>query len=287
MKTPKLIISLTHVDPSASPKSSCPTSYEFVDEKKNLKKRCLLNNLTIAEVGRTEAPELLNIDLDENNRWAYVIDMSHNGVNAEAMKKFWREHPLAANIIHDEDEPLLADSFTYEFTDITIKNDKRVDDEIVDCYTKFRSLTEDQREKVAIYFGVVTHDMDSEELEREMVSLDSGLLTTNAENRADFLGDINKMFDPIALNLQLAEINDVIKRNGDSRMIGGYPIGNNVEECLFTLRKERQLYESLVREIAQYGLIPFSDEEGSGKKAAAKNTQEEVKKAPPAGKITV
>lgn len=285
MKTPKLIISLTNVDPSASPRSSCPSSYDFVDEKKNLKKRCLLDNLTIVEIPRTESAETLNIELDSNNRWEYEIDMSHPSIKKEKMVQFWKDHPIAKNLVDDETEIFLDNTFTYEFTDVTLQNDKRVDDEIIKCYTTFQSLTEDQREKVAIYFGVATRDLDASQLEREMVSLDHGVLIVYPENRKDFLEDINKMFDHVTLNLQLAETYGVLKTDGESRIIAGSPIGNTFSECLVSLRNRPEYYNQLKRDLVAASLIPFSSDEviktdsGEGSPSA--------KKAVPAGKVNV
>ncbi len=285
MKTPKLIISLTYVDPSASPRSSCPASYDFVDDKKNLKKRCLLDNLTIVEIPRTESAETLNIELDSNNRWEYQIDMSHPSINKDKMVQFWKDHPLAKNLVDDESEIFLDNTFTYEFTDVTLQNDKRVDDEIVKCYTTFQSLTEDQREKVAIYFGVATRDLDSEQLEREMVSLDNGVLTVYPENRKDFLEDINKMFDHVTLNLQLAETYGVLKTDGESRIIAGSPIGNTFSECLVSLRNRPEFYGQLKRDLIAASLTPFSADEAEVKSSGSNKS--ETKKTVPAGKVTI
>jgi hypothetical protein len=285
MKTPKLIISLTNVDPSASPRSSCPSSYDFVDEKKNLKKRCLLDNLTIVEIPRTESAETLNIELDSNNRWEYEIDMSHPSIKKEKMVQFWKDHPIAKNLVDDETEIFLDNTFTYEFTDVTLQNDKRVDDEIIKCYTTFQSLTEDQREKVAIYFGVATRDLDASQLEREMVSLDHGVLIVYPENRKDFLEDINKMFDHVTLNLQLAETYGVLKTDGESRIIAGSPIGNTFSECLVSLRNRPEYYNQLKRDLVAASLIPFSSDEVI--KTDSGEGSPSSKKAVPAGKVNV
>jgi hypothetical protein len=285
MKTPKLIISLTYVDPSASPRSSCPSSYDFVDDKKNLKKRCLLNNLTIVEIPRTESAETLNIELDSNNRWEYQIDMSHPAIVKDKMAQFWKDHPLAKNLVDDETERFLDNTFTYEFTDVTLENDKRVDDEIIKCYTTFQSLTEDQREKVAIYFGVATRDLDASQLEREMVSLENGVLIIFPENRKDFLEDINKMFDHVTLNLQLAETYGVLKTDGESRIIAGSPIGNTFSECLVSLRNRPEFYNQLKRDLVAASLIPFSSDEVSKKDSSEGAAA--VRKTVPAGKVHV
>jgi len=285
MKTPKLIISLTNIDPSASPRSSCPSSYDFVDDKKNLKKRCLLDNLTIVEIPRTESAETLNIELDSNNRWEYHIDMSHPAIKKEKMIQFWKDHPISKNLVDDETEIFLDNTFTYEFTDVTLENDKRVDDEIIKCYTTFQSLTEDQREKVAIYFGVATRDLDASQLEREMVSLENGVLIIYPENRKDFLEDINKMFDHVTLNLQLAETYGVLKTDGESRLIAGSPIGNTFSECLVSLRNRPEFYNQLKRDLIAASLIPFSSDEVSPKMSSENNST--AKKAVPAGKVNV
>ncbi len=282
MSQNKLIISLKTVAASTEPVSVCPSAYE-VNTDKGKKKRALLDNLDVVEVDIKAYTQNLAINLNKANSWRFNINTDRlSEKQRRDIEKFWFEHPLSRNVVPNDDEVSMTDSYLYEFTDETITADKQIDDRIIEVYTKFKALDESQRKSVAIYFGQPAYEMNSLQVERTMIALPDGILTTNQKAAKEFLTDVDSMFNPTLLNLNLAITYNILRSDGEVYHIAGTTIGRvgHVSECLFTLSSKPDLYAQLLRDISSSGKIPF----GSAGFESTDVQKTEAKKSLPAAK---
>lgn len=262
MNKPELVIAIKNVEPQTSPRQAFPTAYSIVKDNKRLK-RVLADNYDVVEVPEGQFVNALNVPLNKSNSWRYSIPLERlsNTKTRERIHDFLREHPMVRAVVPDEKDRYESDHFVYEFTDITIKSEADRDSDIVEAFTKFTALEDAERNAVAIHFGVQAFDYDKQTLERTMISLSDGVLTSIDENREEFLNDVDKMFDTKKLNLSLAIAYDILRTDGEVYLIAGSPIGsvNSVNECLSTLRQNEPLYAQMKRDIVAAGKTPFAD----------------------------
>jgi hypothetical protein len=257
---------------AVSAKRPVPASYEIINSKGDKVKRVLTDNLTVVEIPRDQSVQALQMILTSSTNWVYEFDLNRPGLDKEKLKKFWEEHPFVLDAtIPDGKQPLFksgaGDSSFYFSSSVDELNQSLNNDKSrVEAYLKYSNLEEADQRKVAVYFGVQEQKYDNEELFELMASLDYGVVVSDGEdgygaNRAEFLENLENMFDEYRLNLKLAINNSVLFTDGNSLLVGGIAIGleSNINDCILTLKSRDDLYAILIRELRNASLQPYGD----------------------------
>jgi len=221
------------------------TSYDIPN--KNLK-RVLTDSLEVVEVSKDKDVKKMFIDMSSKNAFEYIIDLEKPGVDGNKICQFFDEHPHASDITgrrsNDNDKP--DSMYYYVISDEIIDSCLEDDEEIVETYLRFKSLSREEQNAVSVYLGVAPWDLDDRELLVEMISLEDGTLTQSRDNRREFKEHLQLMYDAITVNLKSAVISNALKSDGSAFIISGQVLGNNFNEALATLRIREDLYNAML-----------------------------------------
>lgn len=221
------------------------TSYDIPN--KNLK-RVLTDSLEVVEVAKDKDVKKMFIDMSSKNAFEYIIDLEKPGVDGNKICQFFDEHPHASDITgrrsNDNDKP--DSMYYYVISDEIIDSCLEDDEEIVETYLRFKSLSREEQNAVSVYLGVAPWDLDDRELLVEMISLEDGTLTQSRDNRREFKEHLQLMYDAITVNLKSAVISNALKSDGSAFIISGQVLGNNFNEALATLRIREDLYNAML-----------------------------------------
>lgn len=255
------------------------TSYDIVNEKGGAGlKRVLSDSLEVLEVSRDKDVKKLYVDMIHKNGFEYTIDLDRPGIDSEKICKFFDEHPHASDITgrRSSDDTKPDSMYYYILSDEIIDSRIEDDEEIVETYLRFKSLSREEKNAVSVYFGVAPWDLDDKELLTEMVSLEDGTLTQSRDNREDFKEHLNIMFDKHTINLKAAIITNALKSDGQAFIISGQVLGNNFNEALATLRVREDLYNQMLNDMRHMNVPVFKgiseDAEDTSKKTRKTNT---------------
>lgn len=236
------------------------TSYDIVNEKGGAGlKRVLSDSLEVLEVSRDKDVKKLYVDMIHKNGFEYTIDLDRPGIDSEKICKFFDEHPHASDITgrRSSDDTKPDSMYYYILSDEIIDSRIEDDEEIVETYLRFKSLSREEKNAVSVYFGVAPWDLDDKELLTEMVSLEDGTLTQSRDNRQDFKEHLNIMFDNYTINLKAAIITNALKSDGQAFIISGQVLGNNFNEALATLRVREDLYNQMLNDMRHMNVPVF------------------------------
>jgi hypothetical protein len=243
------------------------TSYDIPN--KNLK-RVLTDSLEVVEVSKDKDVKKMFIDMSSKNAFEYIIDLEKPGVDGNKICQFFDEHPHASDITgrrsNDNDKP--DSMYYYIISDEIIDSCIEDDEEIVETYLRFKSLSREEQNAVSVYLGVAPWDLDDRELLVEMISLEDGTLTQSRDNRREFKEHLQLMYDAITVNLKSAVISNALKSDGSAFIISGQVLGNNFNEALATLRIREDLYNAMLGDMRLMNVPVFKGlSEGSEESA--------------------
>lgn len=236
------------------------TSYDIVNEKGGAgMKRVLTDSLEVLEVPRDKDVKKLYVDMIHKNGFEYTIELDRPGLDSEKICKFFDEHPHASDITgrRSSDDTKPDSMYYYILSDEIIDSRIEDDEEIVETYLRFKSLSREEKNAVSVYFGVAPWDLDDKELLTEMVSLEDGTLTQSRDNRQDFKEHLNIMFDNHTINLKAAIITNALKSDGQAFIISGQVLGNNFNEALATLKVREDLYNQMLNDMRHMNVPVF------------------------------
>lgn len=247
---------------------------------KNLK-RVLTDSLEVVEVPKEKDVKKMFIDMSSKNGFEYIIDLEKPGIDGKRICQFFDEHPHASDITgrRSDDNQKPDSMYYYIISDEIIDSCLEDDEEIVETYLRFKSLTRDEQNAVSVYLGVAPWDMDDRELLVEMISLEDGTLTQSRDNRREFKEHIQLMYDAITVNLKSAIITNALKSDGSAFIISGQVLGNNFNEALATLRIREDLYNAMLGDMRLMNVPVFkgiseSSEESSKRGRKSTGTTE-------------
>jgi hypothetical protein len=247
MKSNKLTIFLRNAE-SVSGVRVLDTAYEVDGENGSRQKRVLTDQLIVKEVGLTNSLKKLHIELNENNIWTYTVDLSKYGISDEKLddiKKWAKEHPILGKW-DDEGRSM----FVFRFDDDAVATKSSEDEEKVDVFYKFRTLTFDEQKSIAVYFGLAPWELDEKQIQNELVGLNGGIITSIATARREFLNSIDNMFDEVALNFKSAVLNKVIvEYQPDAYSLNGETIGSSSIAAIAMLKQRPELFSIVEREL--------------------------------------
>jgi len=243
------------------------TSYDIPN--KNLK-RVLTDSLEVVEVAKDKDVKKMFIDMSSKNAFEYIIDLEKPGVDGNKICQFFDEHPHASDITgrrsNDNEKP--DSMYYYIISDEIIDSCLEDDEEIVETYLRFKSLSREEQNAVSVYLGVAPWDLDDRELLVEMISLEDGTLTQSRDNRREFKEHLQLMYDAITVNLKSAVISNALKSDGSAFIISGQVLGNNFNEALATLRIREDLYNAMLGDMRLMNVPVFKGlSEGSEESA--------------------
>lgn len=243
------------------------TSYDIPN--KNLK-RVLTDSLEVVEVAKDKDVKKMFIDMSSKNAFEYIIDLEKPGVDGNKICQFFDEHPHASDITgrrsNDNEKP--DSMYYYIISDEIIDSCLEDDEEIVETYLRFKSLSREEQNAVSVYLGVAPWDLDDRELLVEMISLEDGTLTQSRDNRREFKEHLQLMYDAITVNLKAAIISNALKSDGSAFIISGQVLGNNFNEALATLRIREDLYNAMLGDMRLMNVPVFKGlSEGSEESA--------------------
>lgn len=243
------------------------TSYDIPN--KNLK-RVLTDSLEVVEVAKDKDVKKMFIDMSSKNGFEYIIDLEKPGVDGNKICQFFDEHPHASDITgrrsNDNEKP--DSMYYYIISDEIIDSCLEDDEEIVETYLRFKSLSREEQNAVSVYLGVAPWDLDDRELLVEMISLEDGTLTQSRDNRREFKEHLQLMYDAITVNLKAAIISNALKSDGSAFIISGQVLGNNFNEALATLRIREDLYNAMLGDMRLMNVPVFKGlSEGSEESA--------------------
>lgn len=269
MKNP--VISITTKEKvESTAKRSMYAEYDLPSTSATKMKRCLTDNLTVVEVERSKDVKLLPMPLIKNNGFTYEITLT-KAVDREKLIKFFADSPycydFSGKYSKSEERPLAICVFTVsdELTQVQNEDDRLK----VEAYQLFTSLNLEEKRAIATYFGERSHDLDSDELTRIMVSLEKGLLTANAQNRKDFITTLDQMFDVKTINIKTAIAYNVIVTDGSVYMIESQVLGQNFNEILQTVTTREDLYNLIIKAMGRAGVNVFRGRNSDEKAAKA------------------
>ena len=175
--------------------------------------------------------------------------------------------------------------YNYYLSDEIIDSRLEDDEEIVETYLRFKSLTRQEKDAVSVYFGVAPWDMDDKELLTEMISLEDGVLTSSRENRSDFKEHIELMYDAHTINLKSAVLTNALKSDGQAYIISGQVLGNNFNEALATLRVRQDLYNQMINDMRHMNVPVFKGISDASEGEQIKKTRKSLSPEVPKGKF--
>jgi hypothetical protein len=252
-----------------------PTNYEFTDSGNRRMVRYLNDGYHVVEIPHgQEMVKRLSAQLTSDNDYQLRFDIGLAGIDTEAIIKWASEHPLLVDesgYIPRKNTRLGPASYSILLMRQLSKHKHSVDGDIMKAYVKYSSLPQEQKEAVAVFFGVNPSDLEPEELDNRMISLHGGVLTIVKENRDRFLNEFTSLFDEVSLNFKAAMLCGVVVQQSE----GIYTLAKNSfilgdESLSITmLRKRDDLYSILSRELSEKGMyqhgieteVDYEDEE--------------------------
>lgn len=260
------------------------TSYDIPN--KNLK-RVLTDSLEVVEVSKEKDVKKMFIDMSSKNAFEYIIDLEKPGVDGNKICQFFDEHPHASDITgrrsNDNDKP--DSMYYYVISDEIIDSCLEDDEEIVETYLRFKSLSREEQNAVSVYLGVAPWDLDDRELLVEMISLEDGTLTQSRDNRREFKEHLQLMYDAITVNLKAAIISNALKSDGSAFIISGQVLGNNFNEALATLRIREDLYNAMLGDMRLMNVPVFKGLSDGSEESAKRGRKTSVTTDIPKGKF--
>lgn len=260
------------------------TSYDIPN--KNLK-RVLTDSLEVVEVSKEKDVKKMFIDMSSKNAFEYIIDLEKPGVDGNKICQFFDEHPHASDITgrrsNDNDKP--DSMYYYVISDEIIDSCLEDDEEIVETYLRFKSLSREEQNAVSVYLGVAPWDLDDRELLVEMISLEDGTLTQSRDNRREFKEHLQLMYDAITINLKSAVISNALKSDGSAFIISGQVLGNNFNEALATLRIREDLYNAMLGDMRLMNVPVFKGLSDGSEESAKRGRKTSATTDIPKGKF--
>ena len=260
------------------------TSYDIPN--KNLK-RVLTDSLEVVEVSKEKDVKKMFIDMSSKNAFEYIIDLEKPGVDGKKICQFFDEHPHASDITgrrsNDNDKP--DSMYYYVISDEIIDSCLEDDEEIVETYLRFKSLSREEQNAVSVYLGIAPWDLDDRELLVEMISLEDGTLTQSRDNRREFKEHLQLMYDAITVNLKSAVISNALKSDGSAFIISGQVLGNNFNEALATLRIREDLYNAMLGDMRLMNVPVFKGLSDSSEESAKRGRKTSATTDIPKGKF--
>lgn len=260
------------------------TSYDIPN--KNLK-RVLTDSLEVVEVAKDKDVKKMFIDMSSKNAFEYIIDLEKPGVDGNKICQFFDEHPHASDITgrrsNDNEKP--DSMYYYIISDEIIDSCLEDDEEIVETYLRFKSLSREEQNAVSVYLGVAPWDLDDRELLVEMISLEDGTLTQSRDNRREFKEHLQLMYDAITVNLKSAVISNALKSDGSAFIISGQVLGNNFNEALATLRIREDLYNAMLGDMRLMNVPVFKGLSDGSEESAKRGRKTSATTDIPKGKF--
>jgi hypothetical protein len=260
------------------------TSYDIPN--KNLK-RVLTDSLEVVEVAKDKDVKKMFIDMSSKNAFEYIIDLEKPGVDGYKICQFFDEHPHASDITgrrsNDNDKP--DSMYYYIISDEIIDSCLEDDEEIVETYLRFKSLSREEQNAVSVYLGIAPWDLDDRELLVEMISLEDGTLTQSRDNRREFKEHLQLMYDAITVNLKSAVISNALKSDGSAFIISGQVLGNNFNEALATLRIREDLYNAMLGDMRLMNVPVFKGISDNSEESAKRGRKTSATTDIPKGKF--
>jgi hypothetical protein len=260
------------------------TSYDIPN--KNLK-RVLTDSLEVVEVAKDKDVKKMFIDMSSKNGFEYIIDLEKPGVDGNKICQFFDEHPHASDITgrrsNDNEKP--DSMYYYIISDEIIDSCLEDDEEIVETYLRFKSLSREEQNAVSVYLGVAPWDLDDRELLVEMISLEDGTLTQSRDNRREFKEHLQLMYDAITVNLKAAIISNALKSDGSAFIISGQVLGNNFNEALATLRIREDLYNAMLGDMRLMNVPVFKGLSDGSEESAKRGRKTSATTDIPKGKF--
>lgn len=260
------------------------TSYDIPN--KNLK-RVLTDSLEVVEVSKEKDVKKMFIDMSSKNAFEYIIDLEKPGVDGNKICQFFDEHPHASDITgrrsNDNDKP--DSMYYYIISDEIIDSCLEDDEEIVETYLRFKSLSREEQNAVSVYLGIAPWDLDDRELLVEMISLEDGTLTQSRDNRREFKEHLQLMYDAITVNLKSAVISNALKSDGSAFIISGQVLGNNFNEALATLRIREDLYNAMLGDMRLMNVPVFKGLSDGSEESAKRGRKTSATTDIPKGKF--
>jgi hypothetical protein len=260
------------------------TSYDIPN--KNLK-RVLTDSLEVVEVAKDKDVKKMFIDMSSKNAFEYIIDLEKPGVDGNKICQFFDEHPHASDITgrrsNDNDKP--DSMYYYIISDEIIDSCIEDDEEIVETYLRFKSLSREEQNAVSVYLGIAPWDLDDREILVEMISLEDGTLTQSRDNRREFKEHLQLMYDAITVNLKSAVISNALKSDGSAFIISGQVLGNNFNEALATLRIREDLYNAMLGDMRLMNVPVFKGISDSSEESAKRGRKTSATTDIPKGKF--
>jgi hypothetical protein len=260
------------------------TSYDIPN--KNLK-RVLTDSLEVVEVAKDKDVKKMFIDMSSKNAFEYIIDLEKPGVDGNKICQFFDEHPHASDITgrrsNDNDKP--DSMYYYIISDEIIDSCIEDDEEIVETYLRFKSLSREEQNAVSVYLGIAPWDLDDREILVEMISLEDGTLTQSRDNRREFKEHLQLMYDAITVNLKSAIISNALKSDGSAFIISGQVLGNNFNEALATLRIREDLYNAMLGDMRLMNVPVFKGISDNSEESAKRGRKTSATTDIPKGKF--
>jgi len=271
----KAVISITtkeKVEPTA--KRSLQAEYDIFLEGRKMK-RCLLDNLDVVEVDRSKEVKLLPMPLIKANGFTFELPIpSDPKARKKIVEDFMGNHPFAYDFSgkysKPEDRPIATCIFTVSDELLTVLNN--TDKEKVKAFQTFSSLNLDEKRAIAIYFGEKAYELDEEEIDRTMISLDKGIITTIEENRKIFNERLETMFDKKEINIKIAQAYNALTTDGSVYMVRGRILGSTFSEIVQAVTNQEDLYNLIIQEMMEKGIAVYGGRNAKEKAAAVKET---------------
>lgn len=256
-----MVIQPIEMPETASAVKLFPVHYEFIDSKNKRMVRYLSDAYEVHEVPHGDPqPKKLRISLTDDHGFIHKFDVGLAGVSEANLEKWASEHPLLIDptgFIPRKNNRLSPPAYEITFMKRVAMKSFSDDDEITKVFFRFSALTPEQKNSIAIIFGLDPTGMKPEVMSNKLVGLVGGIITSNPANRTRFLTKFEDMFDEVTLNFKAALISKVIvQTDHDVYLIASssYVLGSETHS-IAALRSREDLRNIVYRDLEELDML--------------------------------
>ena len=237
-------------------------AYHFRTEDGKMLKRVLSDTGAVNDIDVEKQVKKMPIELNKNNGYSFEVDVNRTGIKAEDIKKWAQGHPDLG--LWDDNS---GTDYIYSFDDDVVNGDFESDDEKFEVFQKYSVLDADQRNAIAVYFGVEPWDSNEKELRNALVGFDGGIIATDKDARQDFLSNLDVIFDNRSLNFQSAVMCGVVGETNDGvYTLNGEVLGSSRSASIGMLIQRPELFSIIERELKKNGKFIYINAESQAVK---------------------
>lgn len=240
-------------------------AYQFRDEKGSTKKKTLDDKGQVSVSDVDAKIKKMPVELNKDNAYSFEFNMGKEGLDVPAIKEFIKGHIELGTPTEN-----MSSDYIYSFDDDVVNNQYEEDEQKMEVFSAYKVLERDQQNAIAVYFGVEPWGVEESELRNRLVGLNNGVITTSKESRADFLNNLDRIFDAKVLNFQSAVLCGVISMpHPEVYSLNSEVLGSSREAAIANIQQRPELYAVIERELKRVNKFVYTKSEKEAEVKAA------------------